>query len=115
MLISSHYRGMSLNVLTSLAGPQMSPRGEAVLLLVWGLGAGLLGWFVVLRRTGVAEGMAGWGDQAQQDYYDAYGRGGPPSARQRKTRRFVTRCVGWAFAFLGPAFVITGVALLIRQ
>ncbi|WP_158711071.1 hypothetical protein [Streptomyces albus] len=102
-------------MLAHLAGRAMSPQGEAVFLLLWGTGAGLIGWFSALKRTGYAEAVAAAGDQMQQDFHSAYGLGGPPSAEARKARRVITKLVGWIFAIVGTACAITGAVLLVQR
>lgn len=102
-----------MHTLTNLAGRVMSPQGEAVFLLLWGLGAGLMGGFLALRSG--AEAMAAYGDQTQQDVHDAYGRGVPPDATTRERRRTIARRVGWVLAVVGPACAITGIVQLAQQ
>ncbi|MCC3653232.1 hypothetical protein LIX60_17535 [Streptomyces sp. S07_1.15] len=104
-----------MHVLAHLAGRAMSPQGEAVFLLLWGTGAGLVGWFSALKRTGYAEAAAAWGDQMHKDFHSAYGLGDPPSAEARKNRRIVTKLVGWFFAIVGTVCAITGAVLLAQQ
>lgn len=97
------------------AGPQMSPRGQAVFLLAWGAAAALWGWFAALKRTGVADTMATWVDQSQQDYVDAYGKGTPPTAAVSRFRRLAARFLGWTFAVVGTAHAAVGIVLLVRS
>ncbi|MGW5419263.1 hypothetical protein [Streptomyces sp. NPDC003943] len=99
----------------SWVGPQTSPHGQAVFLLAWGAAAALWGWFAALKRTGVADTMAAWVDQSQQDYVDAYGKGTPPTAAVSRFRRLAARFLGWAFAVPGPANVAAGIGLLVRS
>ncbi|MFF7212867.1 hypothetical protein ACFZAU_20385 [Streptomyces sp. NPDC008238] len=88
----------------------MSPRGEAVFLLLFGLGATFTG----LLTAANADAIAAQHDQMQQDFHDAYNRGDPPDDRTRKTRRTLARTVGWVFAIIGPALAISGVVMLVR-
>ncbi|MFE7411262.1 hypothetical protein [Streptomyces laurentii] len=102
-----------MNELTSLMGLRISPHGLAIFLLVWGLLASLFGWFIALRRTGVAESTAGRGDRTRQDAHVAYGRGGPPRAARPEGSRRRTKNIAWVLAVLGPAAVVTGVVQLV--
>src|SRR5690606_21903342 len=46
--------GGSLHILTSMAGQRMTPQGEAIFLVLWGVGSGLVGWFFLRNAAAIA-------------------------------------------------------------
>lgn len=100
-----------MHILTSMAGQRMTPQGEAIFLVLWGIGSGLVGWFF-LRKAGA---IATAGDQMRHDIRVAYHHGRAPTAEEHRRRRVIARLTGGLFAILGPTLAIVGLVLLITQ
>ncbi|WUD76966.1 hypothetical protein OG937_37335 [Streptomyces sp. NBC_00510] len=94
-----------------LAGAPMSPRGEAVIMLLMGLGMTVFGLFGI-RHTRF---WVAYDEQAQQDAHDAYGWVPAPTSATRKASRIKTKIVGSVFAIAGPTLAIIGTLRLVEQ
>lgn len=100
-----------MHILTSMAGQRMTPQGEAIFLVLWGIGLGLMGWSYVRKAGAIATAA----DQMQHDIRVAYHHGRWPTAEEHRRRRVIARIVGALFAILGATLAIVGLVLLITQ
>ncbi|WP_435610958.1 hypothetical protein [Streptomyces sp. C10-9-1] len=92
---------------------RLSPVGECVFLLLMGAFSGLVGWGLVLNRTGFGESMVQYGNQMQGDFRESCGRSREVTPGEDRARRLIVKSVGWVFAVVEPVLVVAGVARLI--
>lgn len=100
-----------MHVLVTLAGRGVPPQEWAVVMLVGGAFLTLTGVVLVLSPSVSAD----WNVQQQQDRYDAYGRGRPPTAADRHAQQVLARAFGGVFAVVGPLLLIGGIVRLVTQ
>ncbi|MFE5207535.1 hypothetical protein [Streptomyces sp. NPDC056600] len=100
-----------MDMLVTPAGRGVSPQEWAVVMLVGGAIMTSTGVILVLSPSVSAD----WQVQQQQDRYDAYGRGRPPTFDDREVQEVMTRVVGGEFAVVGPVLLIAGIVRLVTR